>query len=965
MNKSLDVQYITCTYAELPSVNKIAGQLIALRDKDACFYDMIDKNGIVHRRSVSGINVVYGRFSDDESGQPEGIYLLADSADEKYPSGLYLWIPSGNQVTKQLTIELTLKKLTRYYTENLSVTEHLPEYSVNSEHLDKWQQHLDKINSKTVRILEDISGATSANDDVVNNVSMLCYKDLKLDEFACSFEFKNNVSDGNAVSGAIFGLIPKLDTENNVIGWNAGNKSDTSYKGIEDTGVWFKPYGVNQLKVCGTFTENGIKQVGKSKTVTLAHNIGDSNWHTCKLSIVVKDDKQKYVLVEIDSHQAIEFKCNDYYVGGKFFIASNNNGTCFRNINLTYDDLVYDGDYVPVATINTDENVKLVADNSKKFYISGTTNSESSTGSLIFNPNIYIDENGTLVIERVNGKADSAKQADTAKSATKATQDENGNNITGYVRDIELSGGKLKKTDGKGKVTYTGTLPDTHYQANLVVTNSPTGKTDVAAKDGQVHINLVENNTVRNSHPVTGKNGTHITSDTSGNIIIETDGSVPNTNTQDGYVKAPGAHQSDKVWGLDDGGNPNWVDKHPKSNSEPGSYTKVTIDKYGHVVSGDNPNSLAGYGITDGMPIIKLPRDADLNDIKSPGFYIGVTNNIVKNKPRDVSSFGMQVIPTSDAEGYVSQVLYGSGEYFIEKDFILTQNLNGGFVYAPAVEQASFELAFLNGDYPAHLSKVNMDRGVDYDFMNKILVYICEYSEENPSTPIPIDVKYFKDLFVEGGLRCEYSTDKGKHRLYLQFPYEMFTNRTAFRFYVPKGTVLPSYQYCNNGGDVQVGFETNVDIEVERRPDSDILILTPTWTNLSDVQYSYCSTTMTVVSVDYTITTVDNEQVIKVTLIDTVEEISINGNIQYEGIVDDATYCYIRLSNLTKQENDVRITCSNGYTYQVSIKNSEGTAQIYPEGQGSKEQYSRNCVNSEFTPWQLKSMLGWSEYNPE
>lgn len=38
---------------------------------------------------------------------------------------------------------------------------------------------------------------------------------------------------------------------------------------------------------------------------------------------------------------------------------------------------------------------------------------------------------------------------------------------------------------------------------------------------------------------------------------------------------------------------------HPESGVSAGTYTNVTVDEQGHVVAGDNPTTLAGYGITD------------------------------------------------------------------------------------------------------------------------------------------------------------------------------------------------------------------------------------------------------------------------------------------------------------------------------------------------------------------------------
>lgn len=69
-------------------------------------------------------------------------------------------------------------------------------------------------------------------------------------------------------------------------------------------------------------------------------------------------------------------------------------------------------------------------------------------------------------------------------------------------------------------------------------------------------------------------------------------------------------------------------------NKAPGTYRRVTINKYGIVQSGDNPTTLAGYGITDALrvgvvstqrPVLagNLPASAD-NNVDGPGGAISI-----------------------------------------------------------------------------------------------------------------------------------------------------------------------------------------------------------------------------------------------------------------------------------------------------------------------------------------------------
>lgn len=69
---------------------------------------------------------------------------------------------------------------------------------------------------------------------------------------------------------------------------------------------------------------------------------------------------------------------------------------------------------------------------------------------------------------------------------------------------------------------------------------------------------------------------------------------------------------NNKLNGIAVGAN-NYV--HPTSGVVGGSYTKVTVDNNGHITSGTNPSTLAGYTITDAYN--KTEIDSKLGDIDS------------------------------------------------------------------------------------------------------------------------------------------------------------------------------------------------------------------------------------------------------------------------------------------------------------------------------------------------------------
>lgn len=72
-------------------------------------------------------------------------------------------------------------------------------------------------------------------------------------------------------------------------------------------------------------------------------------------------------------------------------------------------------------------------------------------------------------------------------------------------------------------LTDTNTDTDTHYTAKLVTGKSKTNTDNNGSlTNGNVFLNLVENSTVHSSHTITGSGATTVTTDTVGNIVINT-----------------------------------------------------------------------------------------------------------------------------------------------------------------------------------------------------------------------------------------------------------------------------------------------------------------------------------------------------------------------------------------------------------------------------------------------------------
>lgn len=61
---------------------------------------------------------------------------------------------------------------------------------------------------------------------------------------------------------------------------------------------------------------------------------------------------------------------------------------------------------------------------------------------------------------------------------------------------------------------------DTHYTSNLIVGSSSSSASNSTATNGNVYLNLVENNTIRSYNKITGAGSVSVTSDSSGTITI-------------------------------------------------------------------------------------------------------------------------------------------------------------------------------------------------------------------------------------------------------------------------------------------------------------------------------------------------------------------------------------------------------------------------------------------------------------
>ena len=253
--------------------------------------------------------------------------------------GGYVYIGSNNGGTQFKNIKIAGDKVVL-----TSQEERLKEYSAYyASDLGKTGNILTSVNKTEKWYVDDDGVITDMNstwwnsgDNLWPDMSMLTYNVQKYKEFSFSVDFKNNIrgdyeEDGithkdnwEVRQGAMIGFGAQVVDED-VLGWNG-----------EDTGVWIKPYGTNSIKLAGSFDNinSGTHQSATQWDTTIdGVDVSNDNWHNMKLEV-----KAGIIKITVDGKQAWPtqpFGYSDWYKGGYLFLASNNGGTQFRNIQIS------------------------------------------------------------------------------------------------------------------------------------------------------------------------------------------------------------------------------------------------------------------------------------------------------------------------------------------------------------------------------------------------------------------------------------------------------------------------------------------------------------------------------------------------------------------------------------------------------------------------------------------------------
>ena len=159
---------------------------------------------------------------------------------------------------------------------------------------------------------------------------------------------------------------------------------------------------------------------------------------------------------------------------------------------------------------------------------------------------------------------------------------------------------------------------DTHYASkNVVGSSTATSNTTTSLSNGSVYLNSVENNKVTSSHKISGSGNTTVTSDSSGNIVINSPttiawGSVTGAPTE--FTPEDHTHEKSEITDFPDTKelNVNGVafNVYTDDNTLPSIYAPTSLGTNGQVLKSDgsklvwssdkNDNTWRGVALTDG-----------------------------------------------------------------------------------------------------------------------------------------------------------------------------------------------------------------------------------------------------------------------------------------------------------------------------------------------------------------------------
>ena len=255
------------------------------------------------------------------------------------------------------------------------------------------------------------------------------------------------------------------------------------------------------------------------------------------------------------------------------------------------------------------------------------------------------------------------------------------------------------------------TLTDTHYSAKNVICASTTGKTNATATNGNVTLNLIENNTVRSHHKITGSGSATVTADTSGNITIYAD---KNTDTHYEAKNIVTSSATGKTTAAATNGNVrlNLIENNNVKSTtliKGSGATSVVSDSAGTItISSSNTTYKAGTGISiDSANTINCTLDTSLYTIITDF----PTSNISTNK-----IYLKQSKTTGNTNIYTEYIYVNSkweklGEYKATVDlspYAKKANINGAGIATVSVSGDNITINVPNTNTDTHYTSTNV-----------------------------------------------------------------------------------------------------------------------------------------------------------------------------------------------------------------------------------------------------------------
>ena len=237
-----------------------------------------------------------------------------------------LGVQQVSAYTEDDAVEATLNDFESYYSRDLGQTENLLG-TVSKE--EKWN-----IDENGV-ITDTNSTWWNSGDELWKDMSVLKYNISQYKDFTLTVDFKNHIRGDYEEDGATpkdnwemrYGAFVGFGIENNgsdITGWNGDN-----------TGIIIKPYGTNSIKLAGSFEDinSGTHQSATQYDTTIdGVDVSNDNWHNMKLE--VKDGRIKIYVDNCLAWPEQPLSVGDDYNGGYLFLASNNGGTQFKNVQI-------------------------------------------------------------------------------------------------------------------------------------------------------------------------------------------------------------------------------------------------------------------------------------------------------------------------------------------------------------------------------------------------------------------------------------------------------------------------------------------------------------------------------------------------------------------------------------------------------------------------------------------------------